>query len=141
MKRHYQKWSINEILKLQREYELLEMNIEEIAQIHERSEEAILWKLEQEGFINKTGEKKENLTNSKNNNKEKILEKILENELKTRMLNLENSMTDMKLMVKEVVENFLEQKRTNTNTKSNTKSNYNGKRKPLRISPNSYSYL
>jgi hypothetical protein len=45
------KWSVNEILSLQREYELLEMTIQEIALQHSRSVEAILYKLESEEFI------------------------------------------------------------------------------------------
>jgi hypothetical protein len=46
------KWTINEGLSLQREYELLEMNVEEIALKHERSVMAIVYKLKAEGFIN-----------------------------------------------------------------------------------------
>lgn len=45
------KWTINEILSLQREYELLEMTIQEIALKHSRSVTAILYKLDSEGFI------------------------------------------------------------------------------------------
>jgi hypothetical protein len=45
------KWNVNEILALQREYELLEWSIQEIAVKHERTERAILCKLEAEGFI------------------------------------------------------------------------------------------
>jgi ribosomal protein S8 len=50
-KRRYKKWNINEILRLHREYELLELNIQEIAKNHSRSERAILCRLEKEGFI------------------------------------------------------------------------------------------
>jgi hypothetical protein len=50
-KRHGNRWSINEILSLQREYELLEWTIQEIAYKHQRSVRAILCKLEAEGFI------------------------------------------------------------------------------------------
>jgi len=39
------KWNINEILSLQREYELLEMSVQEIASKHQRSVESILHKL------------------------------------------------------------------------------------------------
>ena len=46
------KWTVNEILSLQREYELLEMDIQEIALKHGRSVEAILYKLDKEEFIN-----------------------------------------------------------------------------------------
>lgn len=50
-KRSGNKWCINEILALQREYELLEMTISEIAIKHQRGVKAILCKLEQERFI------------------------------------------------------------------------------------------
>jgi len=46
------KWRVNELLALQREYELLEMSIQEIAAKHERGVKAILCRLESEGFIN-----------------------------------------------------------------------------------------
>lgn len=45
------KWSVNELLSLQREYELLEWTVQQIAEKHERSVEAILFCLESEGFI------------------------------------------------------------------------------------------
>ena len=51
MSRHYKRWNVNEELKLQREYELLQMTIQEIAITHKRTEEAILCKLQKEGFI------------------------------------------------------------------------------------------
>ena len=50
-KRHYLKWNINELIALQREYELLELPIQEIANRHQRSINAILCKLEKEDFI------------------------------------------------------------------------------------------
>ena len=50
-KRSGNKWTVNEVLSLQREYELLEMTIQEIALQHSRSVEAILYKLESEEFI------------------------------------------------------------------------------------------
>jgi ribosomal protein S8 len=50
-KRHYFKWNINELIALQREYELLEMTIQEIAIKHQRSVKAILCRLQQENFI------------------------------------------------------------------------------------------
>jgi len=46
------KWTVNELLSLQREYELLEMDIFEIALKHKRSPKAILYKLEDEAIIN-----------------------------------------------------------------------------------------
>ena len=50
-KRANNKWNINEILSLQREYELLKMSVDEIAEKHKRSAIAIAYKLKQEGFI------------------------------------------------------------------------------------------
>ena len=49
--RHNFKWNINEILSLQREYELLEMSIQDISAKHGRTVVSILYRLQQEGFI------------------------------------------------------------------------------------------
>jgi len=49
--RHNFKWNINELLSLQREYELLEMSIQDISAKHGRTVVAILYRLQQEGFI------------------------------------------------------------------------------------------
>ncbi len=42
------KWTVNEILSLQREYELLNLSIDEIASKHKRTPNAIMFKLDQE---------------------------------------------------------------------------------------------
>jgi hypothetical protein len=52
VKRHMKKWSVNEVLSLEREYELLQMTIQEIAIIHQRTINSILFKLQYEGIIN-----------------------------------------------------------------------------------------
>lgn len=44
------KWSVNEVLSLQREFELLGWSIEQIAQKHKRTCNAIMYKLDEEGF-------------------------------------------------------------------------------------------
>lgn len=44
------KWSVNEVLSLQREFELLGWSIDQIAEKHKRSPNAIMFKLDQEGF-------------------------------------------------------------------------------------------
>jgi hypothetical protein len=44
------KWSVNEVLSLQREFELLGWDINQIAQKHQRTPSAIMYKLDQEGF-------------------------------------------------------------------------------------------
>jgi len=49
-KRHGKKWTTNEVLNLQREYELLNLTIEQIAEKHERTTESILFKLDSEGL-------------------------------------------------------------------------------------------
>ena len=50
-KRNGNKWTINELISLQREYELLEMTIQQIAVNHERTIDAILYKLYNEQII------------------------------------------------------------------------------------------
>jgi len=52
-KRANKPWTINETLKLQREYELLGMDVYQIASTHERSVRAIACRLEHEKFIEK----------------------------------------------------------------------------------------
>ena len=44
------KWTVNEVLSLQREYELLGWDVDEIAEKHGRTASAIMHKLDQEGF-------------------------------------------------------------------------------------------
>jgi len=50
-KRNGNRWTINEILTLQREYELLEWSVYKIAEKHQRTFMAILCKLKAEEFI------------------------------------------------------------------------------------------
>jgi hypothetical protein len=50
-KRTGNKWTVNEILALQREYELLKLSVQEMSIRHKRSETAIMYKLDFEGFI------------------------------------------------------------------------------------------
>jgi hypothetical protein len=45
------KWTVNELISLEREYELLEFTVQQIAEKHQRSENSILYKLESEGLI------------------------------------------------------------------------------------------
>ena len=44
------KWTVNEVLSLQREFELLGWDIVQIAEKHGRTANAIMFKLDQEGF-------------------------------------------------------------------------------------------
>ena len=50
-KRNGNRWTVNELLSLQREYELLEWTVQQIAEKHQRTERAILFRLESEGII------------------------------------------------------------------------------------------
>lgn len=43
-------WGINEVLTLQREYELLGLSIDQIAENHNRTPSSIMYKLDAEGF-------------------------------------------------------------------------------------------
>jgi hypothetical protein len=44
------KWTVNEVLSLQREFELLGWDIDQIAEKHGRTANAIMYKIDQEGF-------------------------------------------------------------------------------------------
>jgi len=48
--RHGNRWNVNEVLSLQREYELLEWTVQQIADKHKRSVMSIVYKLHAEGF-------------------------------------------------------------------------------------------
>jgi hypothetical protein len=45
------KWNINELLRLEREYDLLELSVVKIAKLHQRTTTAIAMKLQSEGII------------------------------------------------------------------------------------------
>jgi predicted site-specific integrase-resolvase len=93
--RHGNRWTVNELIALQRECELLEMSVTEIAEKHQRTKESILFRIEQEGFM---------MMNQLNNGKKK-------DELTNRVNNLESSVSQMKGMVKQVVSHFMETRR------------------------------
>ena len=44
------KWTVNECLRLEREYDLLKMSVEDIALLHRRTPYAIMYKLDAEGI-------------------------------------------------------------------------------------------
>ena len=48
--RNGNKWTVNELLELQREFELLGLDIDQIAKKHQRTANAIMFKLDNEGF-------------------------------------------------------------------------------------------
>lgn len=49
-KKHRHHWTIDECIQLQREFELLQLSVDTIAEIHHRTPSAIMYKLAQEGF-------------------------------------------------------------------------------------------
>jgi hypothetical protein len=51
-KRFGNRWTVNECLQLQREFELLHLSVDEISEIHQRTPNAIMCKLDQEGLAN-----------------------------------------------------------------------------------------
>jgi hypothetical protein len=55
-RRHGNRWTINETLALQREYELLGWDVEKIANKHQRSVTSINYKLESEGLVSSWAE-------------------------------------------------------------------------------------
>ena len=75
-RRQGNKWTINELISLQREYELLELTVQQIADKHQRSETAILYKLESEGLIESwnsaRGFVSQDYQNSVSSNKEQV---------------------------------------------------------------------
>lgn len=116
-KRHYNKWTVNELLQLQREYELLNLSIPDIAKNHERTEDSILYRLQEEELI--LNESVNLLPVSKNRNKPNRKDKPITNtntntNLSQRVINLESSVSEMKTMVKQMVNEFMEQKRQKT---------------------------
>jgi hypothetical protein len=44
------KWTVNECLRLEREFDLLKLSVQEIALLHDRSPNAIMYKLDAEGL-------------------------------------------------------------------------------------------
>jgi hypothetical protein len=124
-KRHYNKWTVNELLQLQREYELLNLSIPDIAKNHQRTEDSILYRLQEEELIDEIGfdlNESVNLvavSKNRNNRKENTTTIMNTNKndnslLSQRVINLESSVSEMKTMVKQMVDEFMEQKRQKT---------------------------
>ena len=132
-KRRGNKWTINETLQLQREYELLEWNVSEIAEKHQRSIESILYKLEIEGFIDSwknargycyneytTSHQKDVINFLLNNHHENISEeeKTNDDKLNDRVCNLESSVKDITSMVEQILTSINEKNVKNNNSKN-----------------------
>ena len=134
-KRNGNKWSVNELLQLQREYELLELSIQDIAVKHQRTVQSILYKLEAEGFIESWNEAR-GIHEWRSENKydddiEDIGEQLTQNntefasnesteidDLSERVWSLETSVGEIRTMVKQMFDKMVE---TKTNTKKRRK--------------------
>jgi len=68
-KRHGKKWTINEVISLQREYELLELTVQDIADRHCRTVKSIMFKLYAEGLITSLDEARGFTTSNQNDSK------------------------------------------------------------------------
>jgi hypothetical protein len=110
---------------LQREYELLNLSIPDIAKNHQRTEDSILYRLQEEELIDEIGfdlNESVNLvavSKNRNNRKENTTTIMNTNKndnslLSQRVINLESSVSEMKTMVKQMVDEFMEQKRQKT---------------------------
>uniref|UniRef100_A0A6C0EVQ7 Uncharacterized protein n=1 Tax=viral metagenome TaxID=1070528 RepID=A0A6C0EVQ7_9ZZZZ len=128
-KRNGYKWNINELLSLQREYELLENTIQEIAIKHKRSVDAILYKLLSENFISNVEQargyteyyQQQDYTEDKTDgielnysddlyfNDESTTTHKLDN-LSDRIWSLETSVSDINFLVKQMFEVLNEKK-------------------------------
>lgn len=112
--RHGNKWTTTEILALQREYELLELSIPEIADRHKRSVMSILCKLECEGFIEKGEVNNQMIGIPVVGDFNVCVEDCCEDDavsevdkLTERVWNLETSVTDIKGMVKSMFDTLV----------------------------------
>jgi hypothetical protein len=105
--RNGNKWTIPEILSLQREFELLEMSISDIAIKHKRTERAILFKLKAEGFYSGIDIDSEITSNDIKNLVENDNENDSIDNLSDRVWNLETSVKEIGSMVKQLFDNWV----------------------------------
>lgn len=136
-KRNGNKWSVNELLSLQREFELLELSIDEIAERHQRSPDAIMYKLDNEGFadfnvlysnyydLNGTIPVKQTQTNIEN---ETDYHENVEHDnitsLTEKVWNLETSVNEIKSLVKQMFESISNNNHTSLNSHSHSQHSH-----------------
>ena len=122
-KRIGNRWTVNELLSLQREYELLGWTIQEIAGKHERSVDAILYRLESEGFIDSWKDARGFDMESYEANDDDNNDTDTDNEeLSTRVWCLEVAVNDIKDMIQHLI---------NTSTSSPSTQKVNTRRHQL----------
>jgi hypothetical protein len=122
-KRIGNRWSVNELLSLQREYELLGWTIQEIAGKHERTVEAILYRLESEGFIDSWKDARGfDMETYKTTIEDDISEVGISevDKLTERVWGLETSVADIKDMVQHLFNNLVISNKQEKNTKKQT---------------------
>ena len=125
MSRHGNKWTVNELLNLQREFELLGLGIQEIAQLHGRSVAAIQFRLVDEGFatwdqLDTTMVEEKSECSVEATSQDADTESEV-NKLADRVWSLETSVSDISAMVKQMFNNMVYTK-SNTNTISNKRA-------------------
>jgi hypothetical protein len=100
-KRANKKWTTTELIALQREYELLELNVTEIAVKHKRSVQAIIYKLEAEGFI-------DSMSSARGHSKDIVAPHIATDDdiLSVRMNTVETSISEIKDAVNLLMSKF-----------------------------------
>jgi hypothetical protein len=123
-KRNGNRWTVNELLTLQREYELLGWTIQEIAGKHERSVDAILYRLESEGFIDSWNDARGfDMETYKTSIDEDDISEVGISEvdkLTERVWGLETSVADIKDMVQHLFNNLVSSNKQEKNTKKQT---------------------
>jgi hypothetical protein len=110
------RWNVNEVLSLQREYELLELSIEEIASRHERSEKAIIFKLISEGWVDSTfyfNMEQNNTVVDDNDNVNQVSDSDNLQALDMRVYQLECAVEDISHILEELVKQQSSSKKTN----------------------------
>jgi len=126
MSRHGNKWTVNELLNLQREFELLGLGVQEIAHLHGRSVAAIQFRLVDEGFATwdqlaeyTVDEKTECSTEASSPDTDTESEV---NKLADRVWSLETSVSDISAMVKQMFNNMVYTKTNTTNKRASLRS-------------------
>ena len=115
------KWSVNEVLSLQREYELLGWDIERIAKKHGRTPNAIMYKLDQEGIAD-YNVLYYNYHNSNEDEASQICLKPSDDneshdeELVQRVSNLESELHEIKHMLKTLIKSYITTTKTTQNS-------------------------
>jgi len=132
-KRHGKKWTHNEILSLQREYELLEWDLQTIANKHKRSVNSIIYKLYSEGItetllndvktknnINHEEENNDDLDSSSDSVDDNDADKVDKNitTLTDRVWTLETSVSNISLMVKQLFDKITNRKEVKSSLKN-----------------------